>query len=124
MAEVKQKKILVVEDEVALSRVLSLKLISAGFLVDIAEDGQQAYGMISKGNYDTILLDLILPVMDGFELLEKLQTSKNIPRIVVLSNLSQQDDIARVKALGAADFFVKSDVQLSEIIDYLKKNLK
>lgn len=124
MAEKKQKRILVVEDESALSRVLSLKLVSAGYLADVAENGQEALDMISKNQYDTVLLDLILPVMDGFEVLEKLSGMKTRPNVVVLSNLSQSDDIERVKKLGATDFFVKSDIQLSQIIEYLNKHLK
>lgn len=123
MAENK-KKILVVEDEIALSRVMSLKLTGAGYDCEIAENGQVALDKISKSVYDFVFLDLILPVKDGFEVLQAMQGMKKRPPVLVLSNLSQPDDRDRVKKLGAVDFFVKSDVQLTEVLDYLKKNLK
>jgi two-component system alkaline phosphatase synthesis response regulator PhoP len=123
MEKTKTYKILLVEDELALSRVLNLKFLGAGYHCDLAADGNDAYDKISKENYDLILLDLILPGIDGFEILEKIKASAKKPKIVVLSNLSQQSDVKRAKDLGALDFFVKSDIQLSDIITYVKKLL-
>lgn len=123
MSKPKSKKILIVEDELALARVLSLKITGAGYECDIANDGEKALSMISKGGYGLVLLDLILPGMDGFEILEKTKGNKNRPTIVVLSNLSQESDLKRTKELGAKDFFVKSDVQLVDVVNYIKKLL-
>ena len=123
MIKTKSKKILIVEDELALARVLNLKITGAGYQCDIANDGDKALKMINDGNYGLVLLDLILPGIDGFEILEKTKGNSNRPDIVVLSNLSQESDIKRTKELGAKDFFVKSDVQLVDVVNYIKKLL-
>ncbi len=118
------KKILIVEDEEALSMALSLKLKASGFEVVVAANGQEGLDEFSKGKFDLMLLDLILPVMDGFTVLAKLHEQGNKVPVIVLSNLNQPEDIAKVKALGALDFLVKSNIQLSKILEYLNKILK
>jgi DNA-binding response OmpR family regulator len=117
------KKILIVEDEEALSMALNLKLSATGFKVTIAANGQEGVDATEREKFDLILLDLILPVMDGFTVLEKLREKGNKVPVIVLSNLNQQEDIAKVKALGAMDFLVKSNIQLSKILEYLNKVL-
>lgn len=119
------KNILIVEDEVPLSRVLKLKLDHAGFTCDVSYDGKDALEKMEAKKYDIVLLDLILPVLDGFGFLEglnfmlKKKLVKKKPNVVVLSNLSQKDDIDRVTSLGASRFFVKSATPLTEIVNYL-----
>ena len=118
-----KRKILIVEDEIALSRVLALKLTASGFECEVASDGLTAYEKIKAGGFNLIILDLILPGLDGFEILEKTKELKERPKIVVLSNLNQVSDVKRVKDLGAIDFFVKSNIQLADIVSYVKKLL-
>lgn len=115
------KKVLIVEDEKPLAHALALKLEHEGYTVGVGSDGQEALDLIAKEQYDIMLLDLVMPVMDGFQVLQNLQKLPNRPKtIFVLSNLSQSEDEERVKALGAAKFFIKSDTSLSVIIDEIK----
>lgn len=113
--------ILVVEDEKALSHALELKLQHEGFTVTVAANGQEGLDAASKQRFDVILLDLIMPVMDGFQVLAQLQQRPDMPAVFVLSNLSQHEDEGRVMALGARKFFIKSDTPLSVIVDEVKK---
>jgi CheY-like chemotaxis protein len=123
------KRILIAEDEQALSRVLSLKLINSGFLCDIASDGKDALAKVESTKYDLILLDLVMPIMDGFnflkglDFLEKRKVISKKPLVIVLSNLSQKSDMDQAKALGAIDFFIKSDIQLADLIKHINKVL-
>lgn len=120
MAEV-SKRILIVEDERPLAHALELKLKHEGFEVTTASDGQQCVNLVTSQPFDVVLLDLVMPVMDGFQVLEQLQKMPNPPIVFVLSNLSQHEDEERVRALGAKQFFIKSDTPLTTIVEEVKK---
>ncbi len=114
--EKNQKQILVVEDEKPISKALQLKLTHEGYIVDVAFNGDEAIEKIQNQNFDLILLDIVMPVRDGFGVLEGLkQSGKTIP-VIITSNLSQPEDIKRAKELGATDFVVKSDTPLADIV--------
>lgn len=115
------KNILVVEDERPLAHALELKLTSQGHTVAVAHDGQEGVDQIENGSFDVILLDLMMPLLDGFQVLERLQNRPDKPVVFVLSNLSQPEDEARVLKLGARKFFIKSDTPLSVIVDEIDK---
>lgn len=116
-------KILIVEDEKPLARVLSLKLNSAGFETTAVFSGEEALEAISKTGFDLIILDLVMPKIDGFSVLSRLEeTGFKIP-IIVASNLSQEEDIEKAIQLGAVDYFVKSDVTLVDIVNKVKQYL-
>jgi len=115
------KKILIVDDEKPLANALKLKLSHEGFQVEVAHDGQQALDELNKTNYDIMLLDLVMPKLDGFGVLEQLQTKPIKPKIIVSSNLSQEEDFKRAKSLGASEYFIKSNTPLSEIVEKIKK---
>lgn len=118
MAEVK-KKILIAEDERPMARALELKLNNSGFEAKSVYDGEEAYSALKEEQYDIVLLDLVMPNLDGFTVLEKLKAEGiNVPTIV-LSNLGQEEDIIRAKSLGAVDYFVKSNISLSEVVTHL-----
>lgn len=119
-----RKRILIVEDETAFSAVLSLKLRHAGFDVEVAADGVEALEFLSSGFFDLILLDLILPRMDGFEFLKKISSRKPKIPVVVLSNLSQEEDVRKARVLGVKDFFVKADDQIVDIVGHLSELLQ
>lgn len=116
-----QKRILLAEDEEALCGALSLKLLNSGFQVTIVKNGQESIEKIQNEDFDLILLDLMMPVKDGFQVLESVKSLKNLPPIIILSNLSQDEDIEKAKSMGAKDFWIKSNLQLSQIIDLIKK---
>lgn len=117
----KKKNILIIEDEKPLGKILRYKLEVAGFTVHNAANGKEGLEAYANGAYDFILVDLIMPIMDGFTVLEELQKKKNSVPVVVLSNLGQSADIETTKKLGARDFLIKSDTQLNGIVEKVKQ---
>ena len=120
-----QQKILVVEDETFLVKIYSVKLKSEGFDVSVATDGVEAIKMTDSFKPDLILLDLVLPKMNGFEALEKIRSkpeNRNIP-VIVLSNLSQEEDVKRAQALGAMIYLVKADFSIQDIVSKIKETI-
>lgn len=116
------KKILVVEDDKFLRKVYESKLPKEGFTVVSAADGEAGLEAIKKEKPDLVLLDLIMPKKTGFEVLEALQSDPKAkpPVILVLSNLGQEEDIERSKALGATDFLVKSNLSIKEVVERIR----
>jgi len=117
------KKILIAEDDKFLASAYRLKLTKAGFEVQIANDGEELIKILETFVPDLILLDLVMPVMDGFAVLENLRSNskfKSLP-ILVASNLGQKEDIDRASNLGATDFVVKSDMSLDMLIEKINK---
>lgn len=110
------KTVLVIEDEKPLARALELKLRSIGYEVIVTHNGRDGVVAAGKTAIDIVLLDLVLPVMDGFQVLARLKQLQKPPVVFVLSNLSQAEDEQRVLAMGAKKYFVKSDTPLAEII--------
>lgn len=115
------KQILIVEDEHPLAHALELKLQHEGFTVTVAGNGQEALDLIAKQQFDVALLDLVMPEVDGFQVLEQLKDKPNKPTIFVLSNLSQHEDEERVRELGASKFYIKSDTPLVALVDDIKQ---
>jgi len=112
------KEILYIEDEPFFGKVIAKKLSESGFVVDIAIDGEEGLAATEKKKYDLILLDLILPKIGGFEVLEKLKADperKDIP-VVILSNLGSKEDKERAEALDARSFHIKVNTTPSEIL--------
>lgn len=117
------KKILVVEDDRPLSRALELKLTNEGFQPIVVSDGEQALKILENEKFDLILLDLILPKVDGFGVLAELKSKNSTIPVIVLSNLGQEADAKKAKELGALNYFIKSDTSIASIIEYIKANL-
>ena len=115
------KHVLIVEDERPLAHALELKLQYEGFTTTVAGNGEDALKFIQDGSFDVVLLDMMMPVMDGFEVLKKLQGKPKKPIVFVLSNLSQHEDESRVLGAGAKKYFIKSDTPLSVIVEEVKK---
>jgi len=114
------KRVLIVEDERPLSHALELKLQHEGFETVVASNGRECLELIDKNSFDVVLLDMIMPEMDGFQVLDQLKTRPTMPIVFVLSNLSQQEDEARVMAAGAKKYFIKSNTPLSTIVEEVK----
>lgn len=107
-----------------MAKALAIKLERAGFAVQVAEDGEVALKFLKDEQFDLILLDLVMPKIDGFSLLAEMQARKIKTPAIVLSNLSQEEDERRAKELGAIDYFVKSDIPINEVVERVKKTLK
>ena len=118
-------KILVVEDDHFFQKFYSLKLKEAGFEVDLAGDGVEALEKLTQYKPDLILLDIIMPKKDVFEVLEALKGDpalKNIP-VLVFSTLGQDSDVERAKNLGARDFVNKSFFDFDNLVVKVKSLL-
>jgi DNA-binding response OmpR family regulator len=120
MAQTTQKNVIVMEDDVAMAEIVSHKLGASGFEVRHAQDGKEGVKMISEKIPDLILLDLMMPEMDGFQVLESIRSNSdkqiaNLP-VIVLSNLWSNSDILRVKNLRADDYLVKAYFTPDEIL--------
>lgn len=117
------KKILIIEDEKAMVKVLEAKLTSAGFEVKSAFDGEQALEVLGQEKFDLLLLDVIMPKMDGFQLLSQLKSKGISCPCIVLSNLAQEEDVKKAKELGCLDYLVKSDTPLAKLVEYIQRVL-
>ena len=120
------KRVLVVEDDAMLSMVLAESLKAEKFKVVVVADGSLVFDEVIKFSPNLILLDLILPGIDGFTVLKQLKDdakTANIP-IVVVSNLDQASDVKSVKARGADQYFLKATTKVEVIIEYVKDRLK
>lgn len=114
--------ILLVEDDPFLWSLIQSKLLKEGFGVTVAKDGQDALAQVKAVNPALIILDIILPDMNGFLVLEKLKAdemTKDIP-VIILSNLGQQEDIQKGLNLGAKDYLIKAHHAPQEIVDKIK----
>lgn len=122
-----QKKILLVEDDTFLRDICGKKLVKEGFSVFEAADGEQALANLEKFGPDIILLDIILPTVDGFEVLSKVRANKDskikATPVIMLSNLGQEDDVKKALSLGATDYMIKAHFTTEEIAEKVKKEL-
>ena len=112
------------EDEQYLRELYVEVLEDEGFEVDQACDGREGYLAMYKGGYDLVLLDIMLPEMDGLEILEKLKarggSKKANKKVVLLTNLSKDMALSKGKALGAVGYLIKSDLTPGEIVEKVK----
>ena len=120
------KKILIIEDDRFLRGLIIKKLGDEGFEVVEAVNGEDGIKKIEEIKPDLILLDLILPGMDGFEVLSQMKKKIEISQtpVIILSNLGQKEDIERGLNLGAIDYLIKAHFTPNEIIDKVKNALK
>lgn len=126
MADKKKKKILIIEDDEAISSMYKTKLEADGFLILTAFNGANGFELAKKEKPDIIMLDVILPQLDGFSVLEKLKNNDKIKKIpvVMLTNLSTEEDIAKGEKLGAIDYLVKASLTPAQVSDKIQKHLK
>ena len=117
------KKILIVEDEILLSGVLAKKLKSEGFEVESVKNGLEGLEKLNKDEFDLILLDVVMPEMDGITMLKKVRNSTNNPEIpvIMISNLEDPATIIQAIGLNSFDYLVKSDWSLSDIVLKVKE---
>ncbi len=117
-----KKKLLWVEDDKLIGTILAKKLVSSGFDLFHAKNGEEALEALKSSIPDMVVVDLMLPGMSGFDILQKMQMdpqTKKIPSMV-LSNLSKPSDIEKAKMLGAKKFLVKAATSLDQIVEEIK----
>lgn len=117
------KKILIVEDEKSIANALKLKLENSGYQAEVANNGKEALEKLEGNGFNLVLLDLVMPVMDGFGVLEEMRSRGIKTPVIISTNLSQEEDEKRAIELGAKGFFVKSDTPITEVIDQVDKYL-
>jgi two-component system, OmpR family, alkaline phosphatase synthesis response regulator PhoP len=112
------KKILIAEDDKFLQSAYKVKLVKEGFEIKTAADGHELLETLKTFTPDLILMDIVMPNMDGFAALEEIHKNpsyKNIP-VLITSSLSQKEDQERGKSLGAVDYIVKSDTSMKDLV--------
>ncbi|TSC75869.1 MAG: two-component system, OmpR family, phosphate regulon response regulator PhoB [Parcubacteria group bacterium Gr01-1014_30] len=119
------KKILIIEDDKFLRELIARKLEKEGYETPQAVDGEEGFKKVVSEKPDLVLLDLILPGIDGFELLSKIKNDDQLSRIpvIILSNLGQREDVDKGLSLGAIDYLIKAHFTPAEIIEKVKKVL-
>jgi len=119
----KPKKILMIEDDIFLRKIYRDKLTRAGFEFIEATNGEEGLGKILSEKPDLVLLDLILPRKNGFDVLTEMKMNVSVHHIpvVILSNLAQESDRKRGLALGAEDYLVETEVTLAEVVEKVRE---
>jgi len=120
------KKILIIEDDKFLRELIFRKLINEGYDVKEAVDGEDGLKIAEKEKPDLILLDLILPEMDGFEVLAKIKEKPALSQIpvIILSNLGQREDIEKGLSMGAVDYLIKAHFTPAEIVEKIRNVIR
>jgi len=119
------KKILIIEDEELLANLLKSRLEELGYEVLIAADGKVGFEAIKENAPDLILLDVVMPKMGGFEVLEKMQEDdsiKSIP-VIIISNSGQPVELEKAKQLGARDWLIKTEFDPKEVIEKVVRQI-
>ncbi len=119
-------KILIVDDEEILRKIYSDRLTFEGFTIETAADGEEALAKIKAAAPNLILLDILMPKLNGLQVLEQLNTDatlKAIP-VIVLSNVANDENIKKALALGAKDYLLKTNFSPNEIISKIKTLLE
>ncbi len=130
--EQKEKRILVVEDDPFLSDIYNTKLKQAGFDVDLAMTGEECVDKLTANEYDLMVLDIVLPQLDGWEILGRVKEMRrqdpdsyiNRLKIIILSNLGQKEEVKKGYDLGADGFMIKAHFTPSEVAAEINKALK
>lgn len=121
-----QKYILVAEDDNYYANVFKTKLTKEGFEVGIVGNGDALLKSASQRRPDLIILDLIMPVKDGFEALKELRADDKLKdiKVMVISNLGQDDDMEKTRTLGVVDYLIKTNTSVAEMVDRVQRALE
>jgi len=119
------KKILLVEDEEIMISHLQKKLTNEGYEVSVARDGEEGLKAMREVRPDLVLLDIIMPKMGGFEVMEEMNKDKELKKIpvIVISNSGQPVELDKAQKLGAKDWLIKTEFDPQEVIDKVKKQV-
>lgn len=121
----KPKKVLLVEDEELIITLLQRKLEKEGYKVSVARDGIEGMEKMREAEPDLVLLDIVMPRMGGFEVIEEMRKDKElrIIPIIVISNSGQPVELDRAKRLGARDWLIKTEFDPKEVLNKVKKQI-
>ena len=117
--------VLIVDDEQALTSVLARKFTDEGITAYTADNGKEGLALAFDKHPDLILLDIMMPEMDGFDVMKALQEDewgKDVP-VILLTNSSSIDTVAKAVSSGMSEFLVKTEMKLDQVVDHVKKRL-
>lgn len=120
-----KKEVLVIEDDLFILDTIALKLKNSGFTIASAKNADEAEAALSKNKPDIVLLDIILPQVNGLEILKRIKSDpikKSIP-VIIFSNLGSDKDKKDAMDLGAAEYMVKADFTPSQVVEKVKQML-
>lgn len=119
------KTILLIEDDPFLVDIYTSKLKQSGFEVEAVEDGDSALNKIKEKKPDLVVLDIVLPNIDGWEILRRIKAEglKDL-KVIILSNLSQKEEVEKGLSLGAVKYLIKAHYTPTEVVEEIKKLLK
>ncbi len=126
MVELLNKKVLIVEDEAPLRNAVSDILSFEGFTVFQGKNGQEGLDLAIQEHPDLILLDLMMPIMDGLTMLEKLRQDQEYGKnaaVILLTNINDPEKVAQATEAGSYDFLVKSDWNIEDVVKKIKLRL-
>ena len=120
------KKILLVEDDPFLADIYTTKMKEAGFDIQVVEDGGGVIARIKEQKPDLLLLDIVLPHLDGWEVIRQIKESADLKdlKIIILSNLGQKNEVEKGLQMGAVKYLIKAHYTPTEIVEEIKKVLK
>ena len=121
-----KKKILLADDDKNVSEIYEKILTEAGLEVTVAYDGEEAMKRMKSESPDMILLDLLMPEKNGFQVLEEKANDDDLKQIpvIILTNLVQEQDVERLKKLGVVDYLTKLDFSTQEVVGRIKRHLQ
>ena len=119
------KSILLVEDDPFIVDIYNTKLKQAGFDVDIAQDGERAIDKLEEKKPDLVILDIVLPQVDGWEVLRRIKNNPDLKnlKVIVFSNLGQQEEIEKGIKLGSVKYLIKAHYTPSQVVEQIKELL-
>ena|SRR3989338_5387012 len=125
MSDSAKKTVLLVEDDQAMFEALQLKLEATGFNFLGAHDGEEAVRLVNANKPDLILLDLILPGIDGWQVLDEIKKKPELEGVpvIILTNLGIIQEIEKGKAMGATDYLIKSNTSINDVVKIVQKHL-
>ena len=125
MDKTKKQTILIVEDEKSLCNALSGKFIHEGFVALVAKNGEEGLKIALSAQPDLILLDIVMPVMDGIAMLKKVREDEwgKDAKVIILTNLNDNESLSRALALGLKNYIVKSDWKIEDVVAMVREKL-